>query len=573
MKTRIYFLDHLRTLLILLVVVLHSGLVYEHVLQNSWIVVDTDKANSIGLIRLYLDLFIMFSIFFIAGFFAAKSVRSKETITFIKSKLKRLMLPWLIAVFTLIPAYKFIFLYSRGLPQEEWFSYFHFFQRTGSDLSFYANNPAQNWLWFLPVLFLFELIYLALYKSKLLNFKISLKTGVLLTFVGGLAYSLLISELGLVGWYDSALLHFQRERLLVYFMSFLLGTLCYKLRVFESSAKNRRLYIGANIVLSLSVTVFTATALNLFFNLIDPTRNFYFVSPFVDRLLYYASALVSQLSVLYVLLYGFRHSFDKTNALLSELNRNSYAVYIIHTIVLGVIAIGLSKLAIAPFLKFGLLSVSTFALSNLLIYSWRQLVQHKLNATTVATGAVAMLLLLAAFSPQHVENEVDESSPVKASGVPTDDTQSLHAAVISGDLQVMERLIASGADLNQAEPAGGSSPLITAAMFGKTDIALALIDAGADLNYTNNDGSTALHSAAFFCRTEIVKALLSHGAKIDLVNNSGSTALQSVQVPFEMVKPVYAYFGNIYEPLGLKLDMSQLEKTRPQIAQLLEDAQ
>ena len=69
MKTRIYFLDNLRTFLIFLVVVLHSGIVYESILENIWIVSDPDKNNSIGLIRMYLDLFVMFTMFFISGYF------------------------------------------------------------------------------------------------------------------------------------------------------------------------------------------------------------------------------------------------------------------------------------------------------------------------------------------------------------------------------------------------------------------------------------------------------------------------------------------------------------------------
>ncbi len=111
MKTRINFLDNLRTFLILLVVILHSGLVYESVLQNSWIVSDPVKNESIGLIRMYLDLFVMFSIFFISGYFVPISVKRKSSREFIKAKFKRIYLPWIIAVFTLIPAYKFIFLY------------------------------------------------------------------------------------------------------------------------------------------------------------------------------------------------------------------------------------------------------------------------------------------------------------------------------------------------------------------------------------------------------------------------------------------------------------------------------
>lgn len=239
MKTRIYFLDNLRTFLIFLVIVLHAGLVYESILENTWIVCDPVKNNSIGLVRMYLDLFVMFTMFFVSGYFIPDSVKSKTARDFIKSKFQRILLPWIVAVFTLIPAYKAIFLYSRGLPWEEWFSYFHLFRRMGGDLSFFADNPTQNWLWFLPILFLFQVLYLILSRTNALSIKVSLKTGVILTFVIGLIYSMIISGMNLRGWFHSSILHFQRERLLIYFMVFLLGTLCNKLRIFDSNNKNK----------------------------------------------------------------------------------------------------------------------------------------------------------------------------------------------------------------------------------------------------------------------------------------------------------------------------------------------
>jgi fucose 4-O-acetylase-like acetyltransferase len=570
MKTRIYFLDHLRTLMIFLVVVLHSGLVYEHVLQNSWIVVDPVKANSIGMIRLYLDLFIMFTIFFISGYLGPMSLKSKTAIEFIQSKVKRILIPWVIAVFTLIPAYKFIFLYSRGLPQEEWFSYFHFFERAGSDLSFYANNPAQNWLWFLPVLFMFQVIYLALAKTKVLSLKINLKTAVIVMFIVGVVSSVTIAQLGLNGWYDSAILHFQRERLLVYFMSFLLGSLCYKLKVFESTKKNKRLYIIANVVLTFTLGIFTAVALNTFFNIIDPQRNYYFISQFADRVAYYAFGLASQLTLLYIFLYGFRHSLNKRYVLMDELNRNSYSVYIIHTIVLGVVALSLMALPVPPMVKFLMVTILTVGLSNLLIYSWRTIRQREINTKTVATAILSLVIVMAAFTAypettntEEQQTETTETSPAPQSG------NSIHAAVISGDVEAVKSIIASGADLNEKEPAGGSSPLMTACVFGKTEIVQVLIESGADLNVTNNDGSTALHTAAFFCRTEIVKALLNKGIDTSVVNNSGATAAQSVMAPFEAVKGIYEYFARVYEPLGLQLDPNRIEKTRPEIAEMI----
>ena len=98
---------------------------------------------------------------------------------------------------------------------------------------------------------------------------------------------------------------------------------------------------------------------------------------------------------------------------------------------------------------------------------------------------------------------------------------------------------------------------------------MALIEAGADVNYKNNEGSTALHTAAFFCRTEIVKDLLDNGADKNIKNNAGSTALESVAGPFDDVKGIYDYLGTTLGPLGLELDYEQIKKTRPKIAEIL----
>jgi len=145
----------------------------------------------------------------------------------------------------------------------------------------------------------------------------------------------------------------------------------------------------------------------------------------------------------------------------------------------------------------------------------------------------------------------------------------IHEAVIAGDLEAVGQHIATGSDLNEREPMGGSSPLMSAATFGQTDAAVALIDAGADLDQQNNDGSTALLTAAFFCRTEIVEALLAAGADKSIPNNAGSTALDVVTVPFEALEPTYDFLGSVLAPYGLTLDYDRIKQTRPVIAEML----
>lgn len=565
MKTRIYFLDNLRTFLILLVIVLHAGLVYESVLEQNWIVIDQDQNSSIGLIRMYLDVFVMSVMFFISGYFIRYSALKGTSTNFIKSKFKRIMIPWLVAVLTMIPAYKAIFLYARGLPQEVWYSYFHLFQRTGGNPYFYADNPTQGWLWFLPVLFMFQIIYLVLTKSKLLStINISLKTGVILTFVIGLIYSMAISELDLRGWYHSAILHFQNERLLIYFMVFLLGSLCNKLKVFESNIKKIKYYIISNVVLTLSLGIFTVTALNMFFNMIDPSRNFYFISVFFDKVLYYSSMLLSMLSFLQILVHVFRFNLNKTGKLLSEMSRNSYYVYIIHMVVLGVIAVILLPVALPAMIKFLILAILTFVVSNILVSAYHGFFRNPVSLKSSLTTLLTLYVVSFAFSGNLVNNR----PLVQQSITPT---MSLHEASLTGNIEVVRQHIAAGSDLNVKDQTGGSSPLIIAAVFGKTEVAQALIIAGADVNFQNNEGSTPLHTAAFFCRTEIVELLLNNNADKSIRNKSGATALESVTVPMETVAGIYNYFLSTLSPLGLKLDLNHIEITRPVIAEMIQN--
>ncbi len=146
----------------------------------------------------------------------------------------------------------------------------------------------------------------------------------------------------------------------------------------------------------------------------------------------------------------------------------------------------------------------------------------------------------------------------------------LHTAVLYNNLIAVKEHIAFGTDLNQKEPMGGSSPLISAATFNKMAIAQALIDAGADLSIQNNDGTTALHAAAFFGRVEIVQMLIDAKADKSVKNNYGATAQESISGPFTEVKPIYEMLQQQLGPLGLELDFTELQASRPVIAIMLQ---
>lgn len=185
----------------------------------------------------------------------------------------------------------------------------------------------------------------------------------------------------------------------------------------------------------------------------------------------------------------------------------------------------------------------------------------------MASGPLAIGLLLAALTCL-LTGCGDSSQPVSkwaAAG-----TISLQEAAFTGNVEAIKMHIAKGSDLNERDPRQGSTPLITAAVFGQTEAMKTLIKGGANLNIQNNEGSTALTTAAFFCKIDAVRLLLKAGADKGLTNKFGSSALDIVQGPFEPLKEVYDYVGKMLAPIGVKLDYEQIKADRPKVAKLLQ---
>jgi uncharacterized protein len=185
--------------------------------------------------------------------------------------------------------------------------------------------------------------------------------------------------------------------------------------------------------------------------------------------------------------------------------------------------------------------------------------------TIIAITFLSLLSIMASCQQRKEPNKNATASQTKVKPPKID----IHTAVLTGNMEALKQHIAAGSNLNVKDPLGGSSPLISASLFGKTAMAKLLIEAGADLNFRNNDGSTALLTASFFCRPQIVKMLLDKGADKTIKNKYGSTAYESVAGPFADVKPSYDGLGKMLEPMGLKLDYTYLQKTRPEIATML----
>lgn len=191
----------------------------------------------------------------------------------------------------------------------------------------------------------------------------------------------------------------------------------------------------------------------------------------------------------------------------------------------------------------------------------------KFNSIKMLLNLSFIILLLSSACAQSGNSANTNSKMESIAEQPKID---LLAAIISGNLEAVRQHIEAGTDINMKDQMSGSTPLITAATFDQRDIAKALINANADPDIKNNEGSTALHSAAFFCHIEIVQMLIDAGADKTIINNHGATPRQSVIGPFAEMKPIYEMIQQQMEPLGLKLDLKDLERTRPIIAMMLQ---
>ena len=107
-----------------------------------------------------------------------------------------------------------------------------------------------------------------------------------------------------------------------------------------------------------------------------------------------------------------------------------------------------------------------------------------------------------------------------------DGMTALHWAAYQDDLQMMKLLLAAGANVKAATRVGRITPLFLSCANGNPAALEALLQAGADPNSVNANGTTALMIAASSGNPDAVGVLLDHGASVKAKEGAhGQTAL------------------------------------------------
>lgn len=174
------------------------------------------------------------------------------------------------------------------------------------------------------------------------------------------------------------------------------------------------------------------------------------------------------------------------------------------------------------------------------------------------------------FRDQVVSGKAEAVKLFLDAGMPVETEGALSEAVERGYAGVAKVLIEAGANVNASDEYK-QSLIMNAASAGRVEIVTLLIAAGADVNLANTYKITPLAAAAEQGQLEIVRLLLAAKAKVNSRNPYGGTAL-SVAVLRGYKDVVRALLDAGADVQRDKKDLLELAKDNPEIKAMLEQA-
>jgi hypothetical protein len=352
-RVRFAFIDNLRILLVVLVILHHLAVTYGG--EGSWYYyegqADMITTTVLTLFVVVNQAFFMGFYFLIAAYFVPRSLERRGGKGFLKERLLRLGVPLAFQLLVLGPFLNY------GLTVSVW----------GFDGSLwtYLGDYGRGYLgldtgplWFVEALLIFSVVYALWWGLAKPQAQQTRGEG---AAPGNLAIAIFALALGLitfvvriwlpVGW-CFAPLNFQFPHFPQYISLFILGTIAYRrgwLSAISEDAARGRLW--GRVVLFLVVL---APVLFVLGGALEGDTG-----PFRGGLRWQALvyALWEQflcVGMVIGLLVWFRKRYDQQGRLAKSMSASAYAVYICHTPILVFVALGLRSIALVPLLKLAL---------------------------------------------------------------------------------------------------------------------------------------------------------------------------------------------------------------------------
>lgn len=349
---RLYFVDNLRIVLIILVILAHLAITYGA--TGGWYYFEhTKDTMSIILLQFFLSICQAFTLglfFLISAYFIPKSLHSKGIKYFVKDKLFRLALPLFIYELFINP----VLVYSNMVRvQGIKISYFAYFKQNMLPPKIIGTGP----LWFVEALLIFTFSY-ALFSIAIKSntdkvIKRPLPSNVsIVIFIFILSTITFLVRIKLpIGW-SLKFFHLQFPFYPQYISLFAIGILAYKrdwLTGIPDYIGRQWLRVGITSIMLFPIMALLGGALKG--DVLKFTGGFYW-----QNFIYATWESFVCFGMTIGLLSLFKRKYNKQNKFTKVMSTNAYGVYLIHAPIIVFIGYAAQSIIIYPLLKFAIVS-------------------------------------------------------------------------------------------------------------------------------------------------------------------------------------------------------------------------
>jgi glucan biosynthesis protein C len=370
-KTRLYFIDNIRWLMVIFVVLMHINVTYSS--MGRWYYKEPGNFSLIpgilfGMYGSFTQAFFMGFLFLIAGYFVPGSIEKKGSSIFIKRRLFRLGIPTLIYMLILHPVTMILLdSFMHFLPEISPAAY-------GRYIASFEFLKQSGPMWFALALLIFTIIY-TLFRipfRKIITGKNNVKKNEvthLNIFVLAMCISIITFIVRVAYPIGGAVWNMQIGFFTQYVIFFYIGTLAFRYDLFLKLPYNTamrwfKIVLFAGIPFWLIIMKFSGPPgdKNLFIGgLTWQSAAFAFWESF------FCVGICAGLLVL------FRDNYNSQGSFTKFLSDNAFGVYVFHTPILVLISLIMKSVETYPLLKWLINAAFTLPVSFCLVYLMRKL--------------------------------------------------------------------------------------------------------------------------------------------------------------------------------------------------------
>jgi len=360
---RLLYIDNLRIILVVLVVLAHVAITYGPV--GFWYYYERTELNSTYVLAFFVSLMQAFLIglfFMISAFFTPSALNKKGPKNFFIDRIKRLGIPLLFYIFIIAPSILYL---DNLIIKGERVNYFIFYYEQVLKRGIIDVGP----LWFLQVLLFFSFLYAIfneiivriLKDKRQLVFKFPSNKNIFITILI-LAFVTFLVRLQFPISATTSHLNFGLAP--QYILLFGLGILAFNNNWFEEITLKKAKFwfsIAMIAILFWPLFIFFGRSSELSIEIFAGGLNW-------QSFIYAFWEAVLSISLSICIIYFFRKKLNNQTKLFKEISKSTYSVFIIHSIVIVLLSYLLKDLMFHPLVKFAIVALAGIPLCFLISF-------------------------------------------------------------------------------------------------------------------------------------------------------------------------------------------------------------